>query len=273
MESIKTILFDLDDTLIVEQNSAKNTFIETISNLDNAIDKEKFVKTIREEARLLWYKLPTIDYCLKVGISSWEALWADFDGDDENLKLLKTFSSDYRLNAWKNALSKFGISDTNLAENASEKFKQLRNTKHILFSDTVPCLCSLKNKYKLGLITNGAPDIQWKKINGGNLKHYFDSIVISGEYGIGKPDARLFHQAFRELTSNKINTILVGDSIGTDIQGAKQIGLKCIWINRENRINNSKNLQPDFEINSLKEIDTLIKQRISGSQHMKKNKP
>lgn len=258
MKNIKTILFDLDDTLIVEWNTAKNTFIKTVSYYVNNVDENKFIDIIREEARLIWYELPTIEYALKIGISSWEALWGDFDGENENLKQLKALSADYRLNSWINALAKYGINDPGIALEVSEKFKTLRNKKHILFPDTIPCLDHLKNKYKLGLITNGAPDIQWKKINGGNLKHYFDSIVISGEYGFRKPDTRLFHQALKELKCGVNEAVMVGDKLGTDIKGANQAELRCIWLNRENKVNDFEDIQPDYEIDNLKRIVDII---------------
>ena len=257
MNDLTTILFDLDDTLIIEWDSARNTFIETVSDLDIS-NKNEFVSIIREEARLLWYKLPTIEYCLKVGISSWEALWADFTGKDENLIRLKEYSADYRLNAWNNALLKTGISDIKLAKDLSDRFKLLRNQKHILFPDTIPCLNKLKNKYKLGLITNGAPDIQWKKIEGGKLSNYFNPIIISGEYGTGKPDPFLFEKAFNKSNSDINTSLFIGDSLGTDIEGAIRIGLKCIWLNRDNRINNNGKIKPDFELKSLTDLDKFI---------------
>ena len=54
------------------------------------------------------------------------------------------------------------------------------------------------------------------------------------------------------------NTILIGDSLGTDIKGANQIGLKSIWINRDKRINETPNIRPDFEIENFEELDKYI---------------
>ena len=260
MNNIKTVLFDLDETLIIEWDSARNSFIETINSLGAGIDENNFIKTIREEARKLWYNLPTIEYCLNIGISSREALWADFDGEDNNLKFLKTQSHEYRYKAWNNALSKFGIHDIRIAEDLSERYKEIRNTKHILFPDTIECLELLKTGYKLGLITNGAPDIQRKKITGGKLVNYFDSIIISGEFGAGKPDVRIFREICRQLNCDNTETIMVGDTIGTDIKGAMQSGLKSVWINRTGVENNSSDVQPDFEIKSFSELDICNRQ-------------
>jgi putative hydrolase of the HAD superfamily len=277
-----TILFDLDDTLIVEWKSADESFTETISRINDPIDPDEFIKTIRETARELWYQLPTIDFCRKIQISSWEGLWADFSGDEESFKKLREVSAAYRFETWHQALSKFNIHNPEIAAGLSLEFKRIRNTKHILFPETEAVLDKLRGLYKLGLITNGAPDLQWKKIDGGNLRQYFDCIVISGEHGYAKPDERLFDIAMKGLKSEKSGTLMVGDTLKSDIKGAQDYGMKTIWINRDNKdykvnkVNkvyreerDKKNdrgngdileIKPDFEITSLSEIFYVLEQ-------------
>lgn len=252
-----TILFDLDDTLIVEWKSAEESFIETISQADFAVNADEFVRAIRETARELWYKLPTIDFCRGIGISSWEGLWADFTGDDESFKKLRDLSAAYRFETWNQTLSKFNIHNPEMAHKLSLEFKRIRNTKHILFPETRGTLDKLKSLFKLGLITNGAPDLQWKKIDGGDLRKYFNYITISGEHGYAKPDQKLFEDVLKGLKSEKSRTIMVGDSIIKDIKGARDFGLKTIWINRNK--NESAGITPDYEITDLSEIPVLLK--------------
>jgi|GEM_PF-6869847 len=50
-QNIDTILFDLDDTLIVELKSAEESFAETIRQIDSQINVDEFVKTIRKQAK------------------------------------------------------------------------------------------------------------------------------------------------------------------------------------------------------------------------------
>lgn len=251
-----TVLFDLDDTLIVEWKSAEESFIETIGQIDHKIDIDEFIKTIRGQAKELWYKLPTIDFCLKIGISSWEALWAEFDGNDNHYKILRDLSPNYRFETWNQTLIKFNINNPDIANKLSLEFKKIRDTKHKLFPETKDTLDKLKSLVKLGIITNGAPDLQWKKINGGNLKHFFDCITISGEHGYAKPDKRLFDIAMDGLKAKKSSAIMVGDSLNSDIRGAQDFGIKTIWINRNN--NKFENIKPDYEIANLTEIIKII---------------
>ncbi len=253
---INSILFDLDDTLIVELKSAEESFIETVSQIDYDIDTGEFLKCIREQAKELWYKLPTIDYCLKIGISSWEALWADFTGNDDHFKKLQDLAEYYRFETWNKTLIKLNINNPDIAFKLSNDFKRIRNTKHELYPDAKETLDILKQHYKLGLITNGAPDLQWKKIHGGNIENYFDCIAISGEYGYGKPDARLFQAVLDGLKAEKRNSIMVGNNLNSDIKGAQDIGIKTIWINRIN--GDSGNIRPDYTVDSLKRIYGII---------------
>lgn len=108
MDEIKLLLFDLDETLITEWNSARESFIDVLNHFDFDINKDEFVKIIREHARVIWYSLPTIEYCLRIGISSWEALWADFTGNNNKLIYLRKQAFNYRLEVWSNTLQNFG---------------------------------------------------------------------------------------------------------------------------------------------------------------------
>jgi putative hydrolase of the HAD superfamily len=252
-----TVLFDLDETLIVEWKSAEESFIETISGINYPVNPDEFVKAIKEKARELWHKLSTIDFCREIGISSWEALWADFTGDNEKFKKLRDLSEGFRLETWSQTLYQFKIYEPGIANTLSLEFKRIRNTKHRLFPETNATLDKLKSLFKLGLITNGAPDLQWKKITGGNLRQYFDCIVISGEHGYAKPDKRLFDAAMAGLKSKKSGTYMVGDNIIADIKGAQDSGLKTIWVNRNQ--NDAKGIKPDYEISDLTEILNILR--------------
>jgi putative hydrolase of the HAD superfamily len=252
IKTIKTILFDLDDTLIVERKSAEESFRETIASTKIKLDYDLFAESIFKTAKEEWYKLPTIDFCLRIGISSWEGLWGDFTGEGIYFSHLRQLAAKYRFDVWNNHLKKFGIEDEKLALQLGEDFKRIRNTKHVLFEETIEILNQLKNRYQLGLITNGAPDIQWKKINGGRLASIFETIIISGEHGFAKPDSRLFEIALKRLNTVKESTVMIGDSLEKDIQGAHDFGLKTIWVNRKGITDEFTT--SDYEVSDLSQL-------------------
>jgi putative hydrolase of the HAD superfamily len=74
----RALLFDLDETLMVEEPAAVATFGATAqlaAHSYDTIDLAKLANDARSRARKLWYAAPTHDFCVRVGISSWEGLW------------------------------------------------------------------------------------------------------------------------------------------------------------------------------------------------------
>lgn len=257
--TIRNILFDLDDTLVIEEDSADAAFLTTCEHAHEKhdIDPEALHRAVRYHARRLWRASPTITYCRAIGISSWEGLWARFLGSDPNLKRLRAWAPTYRRETWFRALADHDVNDMSFAEQLSDIFFVERRERHILFSDAKDCLTNLREVYQLALVTNGAPDLQRKKIQGANLTRFFDTILISGEVGIGKPDCRIFKLALDALDALPSETVAVGDSLTRDILGAQRAGLKGIWLNRSgNQVDDQ--ITPDVQITSLSQLPEVL---------------
>ena len=257
--AIRSILFDLDDTLVVEEASADAAFLATCERAHekHGIDSEALHQSVRYHARELWRASATITYCRAIGISSWEGLWARFLGDDPTLKKLHAWAPTYRREAWCRALTDHGVSDLSFAKQLAAIFLSERRARHIVFPDVEDNLTNLKEVYQLALVTNGAPDLQRGKIQGANLARFFDAILISGEVGIGKPDCRIFKMALDALAASPSETVMVGDSLTRDILGAQRVGLKGIWLNRL-RNDTTSQVTPDVQIENLSQIHELL---------------
>ena len=257
--AIRSILFDLDDTLVVEGAAADAAFLATCARAHekHGIDPKTLHRAIRYHARQLWRASATITYCRAIGISSWEGLWACFLGNDPNLKNLRAWAPTYRREAWFRALTDHGVSDLSFAEQLSNIFISERRARHIRFPDVANNLTNLREVYQLALVTNGAPDLQREKIQGANLARFFDAILISGEVGIGKPDCRLFKLALEALATSPSETVMIGDSLNRDILGAQRAGLKGIWMNRLEGEADSP-VVPNAQITNLNQIQELL---------------
>lgn len=261
---LEIILIDLDDTLVVEQASAEAAFLATCEHAAKkyGCDSRALTDAVKTNARKLWYDAPTKKYCLKVGISSWEGLWARFLGGDPNLNYLRSWTPEYRRQSWFNALSEFGIDDLQFAEQLSDTFVSERQDRHLLFPDVEDSLEQLKRQYSLVLITNGAPDLQREKIERTGIGKFFSAVFISGDIGIGKPDIRFFKPILERFSINPSSTVLVGDNLDTDIKGAQNIGVRSIWINRgrdvagDNKGDNK--IVPEYQIQSLTELKRML---------------
>ncbi len=166
--AIKAILIDLDDTLVVEVASAEAAFLATCALAEDkyGTDPETLCRTVRHTARELWYRAPARLYAVAVGISSWEALWARFEGDDPSLRVLREWAPTYRRESWTRALAEHGIEDPPFAERLAERFPIERRALHVVYPDVEPALRALQGTYRLALITNGASDLQREKLVG-----------------------------------------------------------------------------------------------------------
>lgn len=258
---MKTLLFDMDDTLLVEEASAQAAFYATCkyANKICRVNPELLYTQIRESCRFFWHNSPAREYCLEVGISSWEGLWAKFNGDSEHLHVLSEWAPFYRKNSWEEALRRCGCEKSKtIAEELGEKYIQERRKRHVVFDDVLPTLNYFKPRCKLGILTNGSPDLQRAKLEGSGIADLFDAVVISGELGFGKPDFRIFEIALERLDASKESAVMVGNSLKSDIAPALQIGIMAVWVNRESKPRN-KPIIPDAEIANLLELKKICK--------------
>ena len=101
----------------------------------------------------------------------------------------------------------------------------------VVNSETNDVLSYLKNRYQLGLITNGLTISQKRKIETAGIGDYFNTIIISEEIGFSKPDPKIFLYSCRMLNASPLDSAYIGDNYLLDICGAKNVGMKSIWIN------------------------------------------
>jgi putative hydrolase of the HAD superfamily len=237
LRRVRNLFIDLDDTLLVEVRSALESFSAAAAYLHSIHDHigiEDFVAAARTAAREAWHALPTIEYAQKIGISSWEGLWAEFSDFNDDQKILKTLKEPYRISAWTKALSGYGIDDPALARTLSMIYADERRKKQLLFEDSLPFLRAVKESPRaVALLSNGSPDLQRLKIEKSGLGAYFSDIFISGEIGWKKPEREIFDYCLAALAWDPKETVMIGDSLKSDILGAKNSGIASIWINRE----------------------------------------
>ncbi len=256
---IQAIFFDLDDTLLWDQRSVKEAFASTclMASEKYGIDPEQLEESVREEARKLYISYETYPFTQMIGINPFEGLWGNFLDDSDDFRKLKEIVPQYRKDAWKNGLKVCGIEDEEFAAFLAEKFPEERRKKPFVYEDSFQVLDQLKGNYKLLLLTNGSPDLQNTKLTiTPELVPYFDEIVISGAFGRGKPDPSIFEHALSLVHIEKEKAIMVGDNLMTDILGAKQAGIKSVWINRHGKTPNE--VIPDYEIGHLSELLPLL---------------
>jgi phosphoserine phosphatase len=239
------LLFDLDDTLVLEEPAAVAAFAATARAVPG-VDAQRLAVDARNHARTLWYAAPTHPFCRAIGISSWEGLWCRFEGAGAELSALRAWAPTYRREAWAMALADQGIDDPALATELGQRFAAERRARHHTFEDVPAALDALAGR-PLGIVTNGASCLQREKLAASGLGPRFAAVVVSGDLGIGKPDASVFRHALSLLGAD--GGVMIGDSLARDIDGALAAGLDAVWINRFG--------QPGAGPDGVREIATL----------------
>jgi putative hydrolase of the HAD superfamily len=259
--SIQAVLFDLDDTLLWDERSVKEAFQAVCEEAARLVHVEPAAleEAVRSEARTLYETFETFPFTKMIGINPFEGLWAHFtEGDNENFRKLQQLAPSYRTASWTRGLKALGVDDPKLGFRLGELFPAERRSRPIVYEETFEVLKQLKSKYKLLLLTNGSPDLQKEKLAGvPELAPYFDHIVISGNFGEGKPAVSIFHHAMELLGIGAEQGVMIGDKLTTDILGSNRVGMRNMWINRHG-MKRTGEIAPAYEITSLKEIQGLI---------------
>lgn len=119
-------------------------------------------------------------------------------------------------------------------------------------------LSSLKERYKISAITNGLKEVQRARLTRLNLNHFFDSITVSDEIGVAKPDKAYFDHVFNSIQnpSKPEKTLVVGDSLHSDIKGGNDYGCSTCWLSHGRA--NPGIIQPDYTISNISEFHKII---------------
>jgi YjjG family noncanonical pyrimidine nucleotidase len=143
------------------------------------------------------------------------------------------------------------VSDAQI-ESIAHDYIELLPENNRLFDGTIEVLEYLEKKYKLHIITNGFADVQYKKINNSNIAGFFKTITNSEMAGVKKPNPVIFEYALNLAQANKESSVMIGDCLEADVQGAIDAGLDAIFFN-DKRIKVEKNIKQITHLLELKQ--------------------
>ncbi|MDQ6756387.1 MAG: YjjG family noncanonical pyrimidine nucleotidase [Bacteroidota bacterium] len=160
---------------------------------------------------------------------------------------------------WRTLID-FKISNEKLAKEMGAKFLEILPTKKLLFDYTNEILeYLLAKKYTLHLITNGFEKTQWSKLNNSNLAKYFTHVITSEISNCIKPSKEIFEYAMDKSGALINESIMIGDNLDADIQGAINAGMDSIYVNHINaEVNNEPVIAPTYTIYNLKELENIL---------------
>jgi putative hydrolase of the HAD superfamily len=160
---------------------------------------------------------------------------------------------------WKRmalTLLDFKIGDESLAKALGDRFLDLLPSRTLLFPFAIEMLEYLTDKgYDLHLITNGFEKTQHCKLQHSGLASFFKEVITSEGSNSIKPKKEIFEYAFKKTNSAPEKSIMIGDSIDADIQGAINAGIDQVYVNH---LNEKTDVVPTYTIYSLKELGRIF---------------
>ncbi|MEC0092283.1 HAD family hydrolase [Paenibacillus macquariensis] len=227
----KAIIFDLDNTLLNYSLSEVDSMKRTCNDHQLFIDD----------------------------VMAWDVFWKDFSG--YNFRYWMDYVNGGAITTMKDVLRCSFRDSLKLDESLHNK---LSDTYWNYFCNTCyfedgaeQILSILKDKYPLGIISNGLSEAQRKRLRAGNIDHVFTSLVISDEVGVRKPHKEIFDCALNDFRLNNNEVLFVGDSLQDDYQGALNSGIDFCYYNRHNMML-PEGIKPKYNISNLMDLIQVV---------------
>ena len=162
------------------------------------------------------------------------------------------------VNRFADLFAEFGLS-VDPAQCARTYEKNL-GTGHYFLPGAEEAVKALSKKYKLYLASNGTSYVQAGRLESAKLAPYFEEIFISQQMGANKPDRLYFQRCFEKIPGFDVKkSMIVGDSLSSDILGGKQMGMLTCWVNPKGKPC-PEALRPDYEIPALSALEGLLEE-------------
>ncbi len=228
----KHIFFDLDHTLWDFEANAYAT-----------------LATLYEDLQLKERGIDDFGLFYKNYLAHNEKLW-------EHYRNGQIRQDELRVKRMKLALLDFKIADEDLSQKMNVLFLDLLPTRNLLFPHTKEVLQYLADKnYELHLITNGFETVQHSKLKYSGLDVFFKEVITSEGSNSIKPNKEIFEYAFKKTNAQLSTSIMIGDTIEVDIQGAINAGIDQVFVNHTGI---TPAIHPTYTVNTLKELEDIF---------------
>lgn len=188
-------------------------------------------------------------HCARSALAGVRRLHACFDGfDDARLEaahsqILEELHLDVlagrldidsaRIERFRRLYGRAGIeADAALAVRTAAAYRDAYIQARTTVQGAIPLLAAVRERAQVVIVSNNLLAEQQAKLRDCGLDRYVDVLVVSGEVGASKPDRRIFTTALQRAGVAARDAVMVGDSWGNDIEGARRAGIAAVWFNR-----------------------------------------
>jgi len=228
MKKYKTLLFDVDDTLLDFQKAEKVA-------LRMLFEEKGIPLTSEVEAQ---YK--------KINKNLWDAFEEGEINRDEVVNtrfsiLFKEYGEEVDGILFENNYRSYLEEGDQLMQGAFEFINQIQS------------------EYDLYIVTNGISKTQDKRLRNAGLHSLFKDIFVSEDTGFQKPMKEYFDYVFERIPNFSFEEgLIIGDSLSADIKGGYVAGIDTCWFNPEKKSNDSE-IVPTYEVHNFEELHALLK--------------
>ena len=226
---IRNVLFDLDDTLFDFHKAEKIALTKTLVHF--GIDPT--------EETLALYST--------INAAHWK-----------RLELGEISREEVKVGRYRELFETIGVECDPVK--ATAYYESMLAIGHYFIPGAPELLEELYRKYRLYIVSNGTAKVQEGRIGSSGIAKYMDGIFISQILGANKPDKQFFDICFAEIPDFSLSeTVIIGDSLSSDIKGGINAGITTVWFNPKG-IENDNDIKPDYTIKELSEVPGLLSQ-------------
>ena len=226
---IRNVLFDLDDTLFDFHKAEKIALTKTLVHF--GIDPT--------EETLALYST--------INAAHWK-----------RLELGEISREEVKVGRYRELFKTIGVECDPVK--ATAYYESMLAIGHYFMPGAPELLEGLYRKYRLYIVSNGTAKVQEGRIGSSGIAKYMDGIFISQLLGANKPDKQFFDICFSEIPDFSLSeTVIIGDSLSSDIKGGINAGITTVWFNPKG-IENDNDIKPDYTIKELSEVPGLLSQ-------------
>lgn len=228
MSEITTVLWDVDGTLLDFKASEEECIRGCLAKYGVQISDEQ----------MEWYSQCNHSY--------WKRLEA---GEITRMQVY--------LGRFEDFFDYIGVSHIPV-EQLNDQYQEALGSSVVMQENAIEICGYLKDRYRQYVVTNGSAVAQRGKLKKSGLENFMDGIFISEEMGAEKPSREFFDMCSTRIPDyDPARTMIIGDSLTSDMAGGNNAGIMCCWFNPDGAELTGQ-LRIDHEIRSLKELEEIL---------------
>ena len=234
----RAILFDLDDTILEYDGNADQVWHSVVAEHAGSLaglDVERFIAALNEYREWYW-------------------------GDPERHRRGRLDLPLARREVVRGAFDVLGLTTPAVADEIAHAYSVQRELEVSPFPGAIETLNYIRAQgIRMALVTNGTSAMQRGKIERFGLESCFDYILIEEEFGVGKPDERVYLHAIAQLEASPAESWMVGDNLEWEVATPQRLGIFSIWVDSTGAgLPETANVAPDRIIHTLSSLTDFL---------------